>query len=225
VSFDLYKLGGYMPIRVFVAYNQKVMAEGLAAVLRENPEISVVGVCDSHHFDVSKINNLTPDVVVIGSSAIDMKGHDLCEFISAHSAVNHFVVISSEISRALISDALKAGAKAHVCMNSNIDDLMSAIRLAAVGSSYLCESSMHELTCDAEAPLSQVIAVKRALGERETQVLCLVAVGRSSKQIARNLDISPSTVEVHRRNIMRKLDLHKVADLTRFAIRHQMISV
>ena len=73
--------------------------------------------------------------------------------------------------------------------------------------------------------MSQAIAVRRELGHRETQVLRLVAVGRSSKEIARNLDISPSTVEVHRRNIMRKLGLHKVADLTRFAIRHQMVVV
>lgn len=63
------------------------------------------------------------------------------------------------------------------------------------------------------------------LGDREEQVLKLVAVGRTSKEIARNLAISPSTVDVHRRNIMRKLGLHKAADLTRFAIRHHIISI
>lgn len=63
------------------------------------------------------------------------------------------------------------------------------------------------------------------LGGREAQVLKLVAVGRTSKEIARHLAISPSTVDVHRRNIMRKLGLHKAADLTRFAIRHHMISI
>lgn len=66
---------------------------------------------------------------------------------------------------------------------------------------------------------------KSDLGEREEQVLKLVAVGRTSKEIARHLAISPSTVDVHRRNIMRKLDLHKAADLTRFAIRHHIISI
>lgn len=63
------------------------------------------------------------------------------------------------------------------------------------------------------------------LGGRETQVLRLVADGFSSKEIARSLLIAPSTVEVHRRNIMRKVGLHKVADLTRYAIRNQMVSV
>ena len=69
------------------------------------------------------------------------------------------------------------------------------------------------------------ITVKGHLGGREEQVLRLIADGYSSKEIARNLQIAPSTVEVHRRNIMRKIGLHKVADLTRYAIRNQMVSV
>jgi two-component system NarL family response regulator len=67
--------------------------------------------------------------------------------------------------------------------------------------------------------------VRSHLGGREEQVLRLIADGYSSKEIARNLQIAPSTVEVHRRNIMRKVGLHKVADLTRYAIRNQMVSV
>ena len=63
------------------------------------------------------------------------------------------------------------------------------------------------------------------MGGREEQVLCLIADGFSSKEIARNLLISPNTVDVHRRNIMRKIGLHKVADLTRYAIRNQMVAV
>jgi len=98
-----------MPIRVFVAYNQKVIAEGVAAMLRTNPEIEVVGVCDSHNFDLSQLETLMPDVTVIGSSAVDKNGTGLYALIASHSATNHFVVISSGISRLSISDALKAG--------------------------------------------------------------------------------------------------------------------
>jgi len=214
-----------MAIRVFVAYNQKVIAESVAAMLRTHPDIEVVGVCDSHNFNLSLLETLMPDVTVIGSSAVDKDGNGLYALIASHASTNRFVVISSGISRLSISEALKAGAKAHISMNSEVTDLIAAIRLAAVGSCYLCEGSMHELTRDSEEPLSQAIAGRRELGHRETQVLRLVAVGQSSKEIARNLDISPSTVEVHRRNIMRKLGLHKVADLTRFAIRHQMVVV
>ena len=82
------------------------------------------------------------------------------------------------------------------------------------------------LTRDGEVPFIRLGEAPRGqLGEREEQVLCLIADGYSSKQIARNLQIAPSTVEVHRRNIMRKVGLHKVADLTRYAIRNQMVQV
>ena len=214
-----------MSIRVFIAHNQKVIAEGVAAMLRTHGEIEVVGLCDSQDVDFEKIENLTPDVIVIGDSEFHRNENYLYELIASHSEKNHFVVISSDASRLSISDALKAGAKAHISLNSEMDDLIVAIRRAAVGSCYLCENSVHELTRDVGIPLSKSVVVKRDLGRREAQVLRLVAVGRTSKEIARNLDISPSTVEVHRRNIMRKLGLHKVADLTRFAIRHQMIAV
>ena len=214
-----------MSIRVFIAYNQKVIAEGVAAMLRTYAEIEVVGVCDSEGVNFDDITNLMPDVIVIGNSAVDQNGNYLSELIALHSESNNFVVISSGMSRVSISDVLKAGAKAHISLNSEIDDLIVAIRRAAVGACYLCENSVHELTRDVGVPLSGSVAIKRELGRREAQVLRLVAVGRTSKEIARNLDISPSTVEVHRRNIMRKLGLHKAADLTRFAIRHQMIVV
>ena len=69
------------------------------------------------------------------------------------------------------------------------------------------------------------MSLRGQLGDRESQVLRLIADGYSSKEIARNLHIAPSTVEVHRRNIMRKIGLHKVADLTRYAIRNQLVAI
>jgi len=137
-----------MSIRVFIAHNQKVIAEGVAAMLRTHGEIEVVGLCDSQDVDFEKIENLTPDVIVIGDSEFHRNENYLYELIASHSEKNHFVVISSDASRLSISDALKAGAKAHISLNSEMDDLIVAIRRAAVGSCYLCENSVHELTRD-----------------------------------------------------------------------------
>lgn len=88
----------------------------------------------------------------------------------------------------------------------------------------LCREAEFEMAVQGQQYQLAGMQTKPDLGEREEQVLKLVAVGRTSKEIARNLAISPNTVDVHRRNIMRKLGLHKAADLTRFAIRHHMIS-
>jgi two-component system NarL family response regulator len=102
---------------------------------------------------------------------------------------------------------------------------MSAIRAAASGRAYLCQSAATEMMESVRKSRAGDITVRSHLGGREEQVLRLIADGYSSKEIARNLQIAPSTVEVHRRNIMRKVGLHKVADLTRYAIRNQMVSV
>jgi two-component system NarL family response regulator len=106
-----------------------------------------------------------------------------------------------------------------------MDELIAAIRAAAAGRVYLCQTAAGEMMASVRKFRAGDGLVRGALGGREEQVLRLVADGLSSKEIARNLQIAPSTVEVHRRNIMRKVGLHKVADLTRYAIRNQMVSV
>jgi two-component system NarL family response regulator len=112
-----------------------------------------------------------------------------------------------------------------VSTTSSIDELMSAVRAAASGRVYLCQSAASEMMDCFRNIRSGDGPAKSLLGTREEQVLRLIADGYSSKEIARNLLIAPSTVEVHRRNIMRKIGLHKVADLTRYAIRNQMVAV
>jgi len=119
---------------------------------------------------------------------------------------------------------MQAGASSFVSTQSSMDELLQAIRAAASGRSYLC-SSASSLMVDSLRRGRSTESPRGQLGEREEQVLCLIADGFSSKEIARNLQIAPSTVEVHRRNIMRKVGLHKVADLTRYAIRNQMVQV
>ena len=108
------------------------------------------------------------------------------------------------------------------------DEIMHGIRATASGRVYLCQGAAASMLDSYRRTRSTGLrsrGPRGQLGDRESQVLRLIADGYSSKEIARNLHIAPSTVEVHRRNIMRKLGLHKAADLTRFAIRHHMISM
>ena len=135
------------------------------------------------------------------------------------------VAFSSDSNRHSIIDILDAGAKAYVSTTSSIDELMSAVRAAASGRVYLCQSAASEMMDSFRRVRTSDGPAKNLLGTREEQVLRLIADGYSSKEIARKLLIAPSTVEVHRRNIMRKIGLHKVADLTRYAIRNQIVAV
>lgn len=214
-----------MSIRVLLSTKHKVVSEGIAAILRTHHDMNVVGVSDNGVQTQALCDEVEPDVVLIGMHANDAQDIQLMHEIAQHQPSRHMVAFSSDSDRNAILEILDAGAKAYVSTTSSIDELMSAIRAAAAGRVYLCQAAASQMMESVRKARSGDITVKGHLGGREEQVLRLIADGYSSKEIARNLQIAPSTVEVHRRNIMRKIGLHKVADLTRYAIRNQMVSV
>lgn len=214
-----------MTIRVLLSSKHKVVSEGIAAVLRTHHDINLVGMADTEERTCALCDEVEPDVVLIGMHAQRHQDLALMHHISSNPPVKNMVAFSGESDRNSIIEILDAGAKGYVSTTSGIDELMSAIRAAAAGRVYLCQSAATEMVESVRKFRSGDGAVRGQLGGREEQVLRLIADGYSSKEIARNLLIAPSTVEVHRRNIMRKVGLHKVADLTRYAIRNQMVSI
>ena len=213
-----------MPVRILLSCKHKVIAEGIAAVLRTHPDLELVSVCGDD--EQTRVNFLSsrPAVVVLGVDPRSACDVELARWMAQQELRPEIVAFSTDCDRSAVLQMMQAGASSFVSTQSSMDELLQAIRAAGSGRSYLC-SSASALMVESlrrnrfgEAPRGQ-------LGEREEQVLCLIADGYSSKQIARNLHIAPSTVEVHRRNIMRKVGLHKVADLTRYAIRNQMVQV
>ena len=214
-----------MSIRVLLSSKHKVVSEGIAAVLRTHHDMNLVGISENTERTQALCDETHPDVVLIGIHSNGVQERDLMQKLSHASAPRHIVAYSSESDRHGIIEILDAGAKAYVSTTSSIDELMSTIRAAAAGRTFLCQSAASQMMESVRQSRSGDSAVRSHLGGREEQVLRLIADGYSSKEIARNLQIAPSTVEVHRRNIMRKVGLHKVADLTRYAIRNQMVSV
>jgi two-component system NarL family response regulator len=214
-----------MCIRVLLSSKHKVISEGIAAVLRTHQDMNVVGVSDNSLQTHALCNTEDPDVVLIGTQANDAQGLQLMQQMAKDQPSRCVVAFSSDSDRHSIIEILDTGAKAYVSTTSSIDELISAVRAAASGRVYLCQSAASEMMDCFRKVRSGDASTKNLLGSREEQVLRQIADGYSSKEIARNLLIAPSTVEVHRRNIMRKIGLHKVADLTRYAIRHHMVSV
>ena len=214
-----------MSIRVLLSSKHTFVSEAIATVLRTHHDMDVVGLSDSGEKTSAMCEEVDPDVVLIGMQANDAQDLRLMQKIAQHQPSKTMVVFSSDSDRHSIIEILDAGARAYVSTTSSMDELILAIRAAAAGRVYLCQSAASEMMESVRKARSGDIVVKGHLGGREEQVLRLIADGYSSKEIARNLQIAPSTVEVHRRNIMRKIGLHKVADLTRYAIRNQMVSV
>lgn len=213
-----------MSIRVLLSCKHKVIAEGIAAVLKTHSDIQLLAVTDQDR-DTQKHCELDhPAVVVVGVDPRRSEDVALTRWVSQTSPRPEIVAFSTDCDRGSVLQMLQAGATSFVSTHSSMDELLQAIRAAGAGRSYLCPSAGAVMV---ESMRRHRVAEPGSgqLGEREEQVLCLIADGYSSKEIARNLQIAPSTVEVHRRNIMRKVGLHKVADLTRYAIRNQMVRV
>ena len=212
-----------MPVRVLLSCKHKVIAEGIAAVIRTHPDLDLVGISDEDEETKKLLMQTHPEVLVMGVDPQMGRDLELTRWLAEQGHRPEIVAFCTACDKGLVLQMMQAGASGLVSTHSSMQELLQAIRAAAAGRSYLCPSISRQM--------AEVWRRGRAsdgsrghLGEREEQVLRLIADGYSSKEIARNLQIAPSTVEVHRRNIMRKVGLHKVADLTRYAIRNQMVS-
>ncbi|MEY3216268.1 MAG: hypothetical protein RLZZ280_645 [Pseudomonadota bacterium] len=214
-----------MSIRVLLSSKHKVVAEGIAAILRNHPDMELVGMAENDERTQALCHEAQPDVLLMGMHAHGQQDLSLMRRILQHPPSPRMVAFSGDSDRHSIIEILDAGAQGYVSTTSGIDELLMAIRSVAAGRVYLCQAAASEMMASVRKIRAADGSGKSHLGGREEQVLRLIADGFSSKEIARNLQIAPSTVEVHRRNIMRKVGLHKVADLTRYAIRNQMVSV
>jgi two-component system NarL family response regulator len=201
-----------------------MMREGLRAILEKNESFSVVGEAASGREAVRLAQERRPDVVVMDVAMPDMNGIEATRAIRAAQPKTQVVALSSHADRRYVTAILDAGAAGYVLKADAYEQLLHAVEAAALGKKYLCA----EVTANViENALRQGTpgSVYELLGAREREVLQLLAEGLTSSQIAERMGVSTSTIETHRRNIMRKLDLHSVAELTKYAIREGITSV
>ena len=209
-----------MNIRVMLADDHKILREALRSVLEHEDDIAVVAEANDGIETLRLADQDLPDVVVMD---IGMPGLDGIEatrrLIKEHPAVK-VVALSTYFDRRIVLQMLEAGAKGYIVKASGGNELVHAIRTVVQGQTYLCPE-IATIMGDAdllEGSRSGQECDDKHLGQREREVLQMLSDGKSPLEIAARLHIAAATVEVHRRNIMRKLDLHSIADLTRYAI-------
>lgn len=207
-------------VRILLADRQPMFREALAHLLQSQPDMDVVG----HTGDGVQVLELArqkeAQVVCIDLDLPGLDGVEATRMLRA--ALPHVMVValSAHSGQQPVLDMFHAGATGYVTKAEGSDELLRAIRNVLSGRTYLCPDVAGVVT---GALVGQHGAGRSnaVLGPRERQVLKLVAEGCTSGQIAVMLDIAPSTVEVHRRNIMRKLGRHSVAALTRYVINNE----
>lgn len=207
-----------MQLRVLIVEDHPLVAEGILSVLsRHNDEFRIVGVCVNGSDALSQIETSSiVDAVITDVTMPDMNGIELTYEIKRRWPKLKVLAVSMHADSAFVSGMFRAGASGYILKESFSREVVEALRFIFSGRMYASPKIAHFL----DQPALDVDNPFTLLTARERQILQLVAQGLSTKEIAGALRISDKTVETHRSNISDKLDLHNVADLTRFAIRY-----
>jgi DNA-binding NarL/FixJ family response regulator len=206
------------PIRVLLVEDHETVREGLRLLLDSQSDMEVVGEAADGRAAVEYSERLHPNVVVMDLSMPEMNGLAATQAIKQASPETVVVALTRHDDAAFVEELKKAGASAYVLKQSPSRELLQAVRVAAVGGSYLDTALQAQLARSHGEP--SVHEPPPRVSEREKQVLRMMAVGHSNKEIAQALDITVKTVEVHKANAMRKLRLRGRVDVVRFAILH-----
>lgn len=205
-----------MKLRLLIVDDHRIFREALRGMLEASPDLEVVGEAGDGAQALRLVDELAPDIVCMDIGMADVNGIETTRrIIVAHPSVR-VIALSTYVDRVYVNDMMNAGAVAYVAKSARGKELLDAIAAVARGQHYVCPTISRSIS--RSEPLTQRGSARGLLGPREREVLRLVAQGLSSPQIAARLDIATGTVDVHRRNLMRKLDLHNAAELTRYAL-------
>lgn len=210
------------PIRVFLVDDHPIVRKGLRTLLEEQGDIVVVGESGSGQQALYDIPRVKPDVVVMDIALPDVNGIEVTHQVRRYTQV---VILSMYNGREFVRQAMRAGAKAYVLKESVLSDLVTAVRFAVVGQPFASAKAstfveVNGLFSQSEGDSGDPF---NTLTPRERQVLLLVAEGFTTREIATRLQISPKTVDAHRVNAMRKLDLHSAVEVTRYLQRRGLL--
>lgn len=205
-------------LSIMLVDDHRMFRDALRTLLEKEAHIEVVAEA-SNGLEVTRLARAaSPDIVCMDINLPGMNGIETTRRLVA--ALPHIKVIAVSViaEQRYILDMFDAGAVAYVNKVEAIDELLRAIAAVRNNHKYLCPRAADVVANALSGQHAAQVSPPTQLGPRERHVLQLVAEGASSSQIADRLNIAQSTVDVHRRNIMRKLDLHSVAELTRYAI-------
>lgn len=205
--------------KIIIADDHRMLREGLKALLLRLPQVSVIGEADDGRTAVALSHELHPDVVVMDIAMPDMNGIEATRQLmsNGHGGNLKVIALSGRATPQAAAEMLDAGALAFVRKESAFTELEEALNTVVDGRVYLSPAI-------ADSLMAERAKERGNLSSREREVLQLIAEGMATKEIARHLQLSIKTIETHRRNLMEKLKLFSVAELTKYAIREGVTS-
>jgi DNA-binding NarL/FixJ family response regulator len=215
-----------MAIRLLLADDHRLFRDGLRTLLARDSEIEVVAeTCDGLE-TVQAVNSFKPHVILMDISMPNMNGIESTRRIAKEHPKTRIIILSMHSDRRFVLESFRAGAFGYVLKDCSVDTLLDAIHCVFKNQFYLDKTIAKIVIKDyvnlnAEKPDS-LFAV---LSPREREVLQLMAEGYSTKEIADKISISIKTVETHRKQLMDKLNIHNIAQLTKYAIREGLTTL
>jgi DNA-binding NarL/FixJ family response regulator len=203
-------------ISVLLADDHSLVRKGFRRLLEDEPGIQVVGEASDGSEAIHLAQELKPQVIVMDMSMPGLNGIQACVEILKVLPKTAILMLSMYSEEAQVRNAIKAGAKGYVLKNAVDVDLASAIRDVAAGKRVVGPGLLSDINIEDDETAEK-------LTPRERQILQLIAEGKSNKEIAALLELSPNTVAVHRANLMDALGIHRTAELVLYAVRKGLV--
>jgi DNA-binding NarL/FixJ family response regulator len=211
--------------RILLADDHSIVRKGLRTILEEDGSLEVVAEASNGREAVDLCQSLEPHIAVMDVSMPQLNGLEAAAQLQRASSPTRVIVLSMYRDETYILRALTAGAKGYLLKDTAEEEILPAIRAVIRGNSYF-SASISQTLLDDHIRYLQKRGLQDSydlLTEREKEVLQLLAEGRSNKEVAGVLNLSLSTVETHRTNMMQKLNLHSAAEIVLYAVRKKLI--
>jgi len=209
-----------MPVTILIADDHRLFRDGLRTLLEKQRNVRVVAETTDGAETVAAALELKPDIVLMDISMSELNGIEATRRIVARGSATRIIMLSMHSDRRFITESLKAGAMGYLLKDCAFEEVLFAVKAVSEGTMYLSsrisESVIKDYVAIAKSAPGSAFSI---LSAREREVLQLLAEGKSTKEAAARLHVSVKTIETHRKQIMDKLDIHSVAELTKYAIR------
>jgi len=214
-----------MSIRILLADDHGIIRQGLCSLLEKQPDMEVVGEAEDGQKALDLVRQLVPDVVIMDITMPNLNGVGATSQITSEFPGVKVLALSIHSNKRFVADMLKAGASGYILKECLFDELIEAVRTITAGNIYFSPRITDVVVDDYVNHLSDGAKPAKPLTARERQVLQCIAEGRSIREIAEIMYLSIKTVEFNRRQIMKKLKIKSVAELTKYAIREGLTSL
>lgn len=215
-----------MSIKIILAEDHQIVRQGLRSLLAGEPDMKVVGEADTGRKALKLAQELAPDVIIMDISMPDMNGIEATRQVLAESPGVRVIALSMHSDSLFVINMLKSGAMGYLLKDCALEELVKAIRTVMRQQTYISPGISDLLVLDlAHGWTAASNSAYSILTTREREVLQLLAGGQRTKQIATTLGVSNKTIEAHRKQLMDKLGLRSIAELTKYAIRQGLASL